>query len=148
MRAIFFPVQTGEGCGVGGGDSVLFDDLEELSVMIRDCCQWRGLGRSPMERKLLRRQAYRCMFHFPKNVMLPVCTGIAPFLWVKRLRLCLTCQAAGLAAEGGPTGPYVCDTDGFACSVYDTQAFDNGSKLLRDALLSSLCRCDRTRPYG
>jgi len=51
---------------------------------------------------------------------------------VKRLRLYLTCQAAGLAAEGGPGGPYVCDTDGFACSIYNVQAYDNGSKLLRD----------------
>ena len=35
-------------------------------------------------------------------------------------------DAAGLQAEGGPTGPYTCDTDGFLCSIFNTQAYDNG----------------------
>lgn len=35
-------------------------------------------------------------------------------------------DTAGLQAEGGPAGPYTCDTDGFACSVFNSQAFDNG----------------------
>ena len=35
-------------------------------------------------------------------------------------------DAAGLAAEGGAGGPYACDTDGFMCKTFNTQAFDNG----------------------
>mmetsp|Transcript_18227 Transcript_18227/g.37271 ORF Transcript_18227/g.37271 Transcript_18227/m.37271 type:complete len:131 (+) Transcript_18227:26-418(+) len=36
-------------------------------------------------------------------------------------------DAAGLEAEGGANGPYACDGDGFACSVFNRQAYDSGS---------------------
>lgn len=35
-------------------------------------------------------------------------------------------DADGLVAEGGAAGPYACDTDGFLCKVYNTQAYDSG----------------------
>eukprot|EP00961_Rhodomonas_salina_P205391 2772566-Rhodomonas_salina.1 len=53
------------------------------------------------------------------------------------LLLIFALQADGTENEGGASGPYACDGDGFGCFVYNRQAFDNGSASSSSSSLSS-----------
>jgi len=51
-------------------------------------------------------------------------TGGAP--WAEHGYDIRATDAGGLAAEGGASGPFACDNDGFKCFIFNRQAFDNG----------------------